>query len=67
PYYIRNVRVGAHTPIFKVLQDTGVPMDPENGQTKDNANTWVIHFPVKSPDGAVTRNDRTALQQCDFW
>ncbi|GAB4268741.1 MAG: hypothetical protein Kow0080_11920 [Candidatus Promineifilaceae bacterium] len=67
PYYIRNVRVGAHTPIFKVLQDTGVPMDPENGQTRENANTWVIHFPVKSPDGAITRNDRTALQQCDFW
>ena len=32
PYYIRNVRVGTHTPIFKVLKDAGVPMDPENGQ-----------------------------------
>ncbi|KAA3661419.1 MAG: recombinase, partial [Chloroflexi bacterium] len=67
PYYIRNVRVGTHTPVFKVLQDAGVPMDPENGQTLENANTWVIHFPVKSPEGAMTRNDRTALEQCDFW
>ncbi len=67
PYYIRNVRVGTHTPVFKVLQDAGVPMDPENGQTFENANTWVIHFPVKSPEGAATRNDRTALEQCDFW
>ncbi|NCF65321.1 MAG: recombinase [Chloroflexi bacterium] len=67
PYYIRNVRVGAHSPVLKVLRDAGVPMDPENGQNGDNATTWVIHFPVKSPDGAVTRNQRTALQQCYFW
>lgn len=67
PYYIRNVRVGAHSPVFKVLQDAGVPMDPENGQTRENATTWVIHFPVKAPEGAVTRNDRTALEQCEYW
>ncbi|MCA9923270.1 MAG: hypothetical protein KC421_12900, partial [Anaerolineales bacterium] len=67
PHYIRNVRVGTHTPVFKVLQDAGVPMDPENGQTRENANTWVVHFPVKSPAGSMTRNDRTALQQCNFW
>ncbi|MFW6362743.1 MAG: ATP cone domain-containing protein [Spirochaeta sp.] len=67
PYYIRNVRVGAHTPIFHVLQDEGVPMDPENGQTVANATTWVAHFPVKSPETAMTRNSRTALQQCDYW
>jgi ribonucleoside-diphosphate reductase alpha chain len=67
PYYIRNIRVGNHTPVFKVLRDAGAPMDPENGQTRENANTWVIHFPVKAPAGAVTRNDRTALKQCDYW
>lgn len=42
-------------------------MDPENGQTAENANTWVIHFPVKSPDGAITRNGRTAIEQCNYW
>lgn len=67
PYYIRNVRVAAHSPVFKVLKDEGVPMDPENGQTAENANTWVIHFPVKSPDGAITRNGRTAIEQCNYW
>ncbi len=67
PHYIRNIRVGAHSPLFKVLRDTGAPMDPENGQTPENADTWVVHFPVKSPEGAVTRNERTALQQCEFW
>ena len=67
PYYIRNVRVGAHTPVFKVLENAGVPMDPENGQDREKANTWVVHFPVKSPDKAITRNDRTALEQCEYW
>jgi ribonucleoside-diphosphate reductase alpha chain len=67
PYYIRNVRVSAHSPLFKVLRDEQVPMDPENGQTVDNATTWVVHFPMKSPDGAITRNQRSAVEQCEFW
>jgi len=67
PYYVRNVRVATHTPIFKVLRDIGVPMDPENGQMPETADTWVIHFPVKSPDSAITRKERTALEQCNYW
>lgn len=67
PYYIRNVRVATHSPIYKVMRDAGAPMDPENGQTPEDANTYVIHFPVKSPDGAITRKDRTAIQQCEYW
>ena len=67
PYYIRNVRVAAHSPLFKVLRDAGAPMDPENGQTAETANTWVVHFPVKAPAGAITRNQRSAIEQCEFW
>lgn len=67
PYYIRNVRVSTYTPIYKVLQDAGVPMTPENGQTPETADTWVVHFPVKSPDGAITRNMRSAIEQCEYW
>jgi ribonucleoside-diphosphate reductase alpha chain len=67
PYYERNVRVAATSPIFKVLRDAGVPMDPENGQTRDDANTWVIHFPVKAPDNTITRKDYSAVDQCNYW
>lgn len=67
PFYIRSVRVAAHSPVLKVLKDAGVPMDPENGQTHESATTWVIRFPVKAPDGAETRNKRSALEQCNFW
>ena len=67
PYYVRNVRVSSHSPVYKTLRDAGVPMDPENGQTKENATTWVVHFPVKAPETAVTRNERSAIQQCEYW
>jgi ribonucleoside-diphosphate reductase alpha chain len=67
PYYVRNVRVSIHSPIYKVLRDAGVPMDPENGQNVDNATTWVVHFPMKAPEGAITRSDVSAIQQCEFW
>jgi ribonucleoside-triphosphate reductase len=66
-FYERNVRVSATSPIFKVFRDSGVPMDPENGQVAETANTWVVHFPIKSPDGAITRNDRSAVEQCEYW
>ncbi|HCI05190.1 MAG: Oxygen-sensitive ribonucleoside-triphosphate reductase [Parcubacteria group bacterium GW2011_GWC1_45_9] len=66
-FYVRNVRVGAHTPVFKVLKDAGVPMDPENGQTPEQATTWVAHFPVSSPEGAITRKHITALEQLEYW
>jgi ribonucleoside-diphosphate reductase alpha chain len=66
-YYIRNVRVGSHTPVYKVLNNAGVPMDPENGQKTEKANTYVVHFPMKSPDGAITRNTRTAMEQLEYW
>ncbi len=66
-YYIRNVRVQASSSLKKVLDDAGVPMDPENGQNEETANTYVIHFPVKSPDGAIVRSDRNAIEQCEYW
>lgn len=67
PYYVRNIRVSVHSALYKILRDTHVPMDPENGSTATNATTWVIHFPVKSPDGAITRRDRGAIEQCEYW
>jgi ribonucleoside-triphosphate reductase (thioredoxin) len=66
-YYTRNVRVSATSPLFKVLREAGVPMDPENGSTIDNAVTWVIHFPIKAPDNSITRKERSALEQCEYW
>lgn len=67
PYYVRNVRVGVHSSLYKVLRDAGVPMSPENGQTPQDATTWVVHFPMKAPEGAITRDQLTAVEQCENW
>jgi len=67
PYYIRRARVSASSPVSKVLAASGVPMSPENGDDPVNPRTWVASFPIKAPEGASTRNDITAIDQCQFW
>lgn len=67
PYFIRRYRISAHDPLRAMLVDQGVEMKPENGQTEQNANTWVISFPVKAPEGAVTKDQMTAIQQLEWY
>lgn len=67
PFYIRRVRIAATDALFKMLQDQGVPYSPEVGQTMENATTYVIDFPVKSPNGHVFKNDLTAIEQLEYW
>jgi ribonucleoside-triphosphate reductase (thioredoxin) len=68
PYYIRRVRINATDPLFHMLQAQGVPAHPENGQTEENATTWVLEFPVKAPDQeAKFKDDITALEQLEYW
>ena len=62
-YYIRRYRIAARDPLFQLMKKSGIKCNPENGQTKKNASTWVVEFPVKSPDGCITRKDVTALEQ----
>lgn len=67
PYYIRRIRISATDALFKMLKDQGVPYYPEIGQTMENATTFVLEFPVKAPNGAIVKNDLTALQQLEHW
>ena len=62
-YYIRRFRISATDPLLNMLKDQGVPCAPENGQKPKTATTWVLSFPVKSPDDCITRADVTALEQ----
>ncbi|KKR53717.1 MAG: Ribonucleoside-triphosphate reductase [Parcubacteria group bacterium GW2011_GWA1_40_21] len=66
-YYIRRVRISATDSLFKMLRDQGVPYHPEVGQSRDNANTYIFEFPVKSPEGSLFRDDLTALEQLEHW
>ncbi len=64
PYYIRTVRGDNKDPITKFMKDQGFPCEPD--VTKPN-HTTVFSFPMKSPDGAVCRQDMTALEQLELW
>lgn len=66
-YYIRRVRISATDALFKMLKDQGVPHHPEVGQSMENANTYVLEFPVKSPKGAIFKDDISALDQLEHW
>ncbi|MBI4014857.1 MAG: ribonucleoside-triphosphate reductase [Candidatus Aenigmarchaeota archaeon] len=66
-YYIRRIRIAAHDPLFKMLRDQKFPYHPEVGQTMDSATTFVFEFPVKAPEGAVVKDDLTALDQLEYW
>jgi ribonucleoside-diphosphate reductase alpha chain len=67
PYYIRRVRISATDTLFKMLKDQGVPHHPEVGQSKENATTYVLEFPVKAPAGSLYKDDISALDQLEHW
>lgn len=67
PYYIRRIRISATDSLFKMLKDQGVPYFPEVGQTMEDATTFVLEFPIKSPNGAVCREDVDAIAQLERW
>ena len=63
-YYIRTVRCDIKDPLTKLMMDAGIPNEPELYHPDDIV---VFSFPMKSPKGAVTRNDMTALEQLEMW
>ncbi|MCX6786797.1 MAG: ATP cone domain-containing protein [Candidatus Kaiserbacteria bacterium] len=70
PYYIRRVRISATDSLFKMMRDQGVPYYPEVGQSTEEANTFVLEFPVKAPDHskqARFKDDLSAIDQLEYW
>lgn len=63
-YYIRTVRGDNKDPLTQFMKDQGIPSEPcvYKGDT-----TTVFSFPVKAPDGAITRTDMTAIEQLEMW
>lgn len=62
-YYIRTVRADKKDPLSTFLIEQGVPH--EEDVTKPS--NWVFSFPVKAPEGALVRDDLTALQQLEIY
>ena len=63
-YYIRTVRGDNKDPLTQFMIEQGIPNEPCVSKPKD---TTVFSFPFKSPDGCVTRNDMSAIDQLTMW
>ena len=64
PYYVRTVRGSKGDPISVFLKEVGIPV--EDDVMKPN-ETYVFSFPVKAPEGAIVRNDLTAIDHLNIW
>lgn len=63
-YYIRTVRGDNKDPLTQFMKDQGIPNEPD---VMNPENTTVFSFPVKAPEGAVTREDITAIEHLELW
>lgn len=63
-YYIRTVRADKKDPLARMMIDAGFPAEADVMRPE---HTWVFSFPQKAPKGCITRNQRTALEQLEFW
>jgi ribonucleoside-diphosphate reductase alpha chain len=63
-YYIRTVRGDNKDPLTQFMKDQGIPNEPD---VMKPDSTTVFSFPQKSPQGAITRNDMSALEQLELW
>ena len=63
-YYIRTVRGDNKDPLTQFMKDQGIPNEP---CVMKPDTTTVFSFPMKSPTGAITRNDMSAIEQLELW
>lgn len=64
PFYIRTYRQDNKDPLTQFLKDQGVYWEP--CLSKPDTQT-IFSFAVKSPEGSVLRNDRSAIAQLEHW
>ena len=67
PYFIRRVRISHTDTLLKMARDQGVPCLPEVGQSESSATTFVLEFPVKAPEGAILKDEVSALDLMKEW
>ena len=63
-YYIRTVRGDKKDPLTTLMIEKGMPHEPDI--TKPDS-VVVFSFPMKAPEGCITRHDLTAINQLETW
>ena len=63
-YYIRSVKVNLNDPIAQFMLDKGFPYEPDINKPE---TAVLFRFPIKSPEGSITRTQKTAIEQLELW
>ena len=63
-YYIRTVRGDNKDPLTQFMKESGISSEP---CVMKPDSTTVFSFPMKSPQGAVTRTQMSAIEQLEYW
>jgi ribonucleoside-diphosphate reductase alpha chain len=63
-YYIRRVRADKKDPLTMFMTEEGIPVEDVIGSSD---TTVVFSFPIKAPDGCITRHDMTAIEHLYIW
>jgi len=63
-YYVRTVRGDNKDPLTQFMKESGIPSEPD---VMKPDSTTVFSFPMKAPEGAITRTAMTAIEQLKFW
>ena len=63
-YYIRTVRADNKDPLCDFMKSKGFKSEP---CVMKGDKVTVFSFPNKSPSGAITREDKTAIEQLELW
>jgi ribonucleoside-triphosphate reductase (thioredoxin) len=66
-HYIRRVRISTNDPLYQLIKDQGVPFKAEVGYSTANSTVAVVEFPIKAPEGAVTRDQVSAIDLLTEW
>ena len=66
-YFIRRVRIATNDPLFQLIKDQGVPSKAEVGYSTANSTVAVLEFPIKAPEGAILRNEVSAIDLLNEW
>lgn len=66
-YYIRRVRISTNDPLYELIKDQGVPFKAEVGYSTANSTVAVVEFPIKAPNGAVTKDQVSAIDLLNEW
>ena len=62
-YFIRRVRISGHDPLLQMMVAQGF----KALKAPENNDTYILEFPMKSPEGCKTTRDDEAIKQLEWY